>query len=569
MIEKRRAVLFMIELDSTQHVIRAFGLTPDGFAIARVMDSADSGLESSMASINPDADQVVSLASTASIIPDAGKEDLQPSMAGRVVLCDGLMPGETAEVLLDDIGSHMLTARLVQILERSPDRAEPFCPVYDECGGCTCQEITHEALLREKQRHVRDCLLRIARIPEDRVDALLRPILAADKPTGYRNHMQYQVRIDEANGTLRFGLHAKKTHETIATPHCAIAHPVADLIKNTIEQYLNEPQGRAIRARIPPHAKLIVRVGTRTGQVLYRLQIPETGDSGTPGTSDRRNGSALQNHSTNRTPVPGGFEGIPERRSAPRDRYRLVTVADFDARIRQALRAAAPNYTLAQSEIEEQIGPRRYFISPESFFQVNTAQAEHLYDTVLEFFEKTSKPHGATVSENSASAQAPCSAKVSEDLEPVLPGANVLDLYSGTGSIGLHLSARAQRIIGIESSAQAVEDARRNAQINAVPNAEFHVGLAEDYDYESLNLQGPLTVVLDPPRKGCSPRLLEKLVALAPDHILYVSCDPATLARDLRLLIEKGYRPEAAQPVDMFPWTGHVETICLMSSVKA
>ncbi|MDD4095242.1 MAG: class I SAM-dependent RNA methyltransferase, partial [Oscillospiraceae bacterium] len=513
----------MIEPDSTQYIIQAFGLTPDGLALARVRNSGELSESNSK-------DTVLS-ASIADLVRNSEgalqptSDDTAPpaSMAGRVVLCEGLMPGETAEVLLDDTGSRMLTARLVRIIERSPDRAEPFCPVYNECGGCTCQTLTYEALLLEKQRHIRDCLLRIARIPEDEADALLRPILPAENPTGYRNHMQYQVRLDEG-GAFRFGLHAKKSHETVATPDCAIAHPIIELVKNTVEEYLNDPEGRAIRARIPPKAKLIVRVGTRTGQVLYRLQIPEAVAPGTSDSSAHGDASLRTRISVERA-APATPESLPERRSVPRDRYRLITVTDFDTRISRALRDFAPDYTLARSEIEERIGPRRYFISPESFFQVHTAQAERLYDTVMKFFEQATSID------------------------------TVLDLYCGTGSIGLHLSARAHRIIGIESSAQAVEDARRNAQINAVPNAEFHVGLAEDYDYESLNLQGPLTVVLDPPRKGCSPRLLEKLVALAPDHILYVSCDPATLARDLRLLIEKGYRPEAAQPVDMFPWT--------------
>ncbi len=527
----------MIDPDTSRYTIQAFGLTPDGSAIARVRDAGD--------------------APTAEIgaeRPDPLNDPMSPlSMTGRVVLCDGLMPGEIAEVLLDDTGSRMLTARLVRILERSPDRIEPFCPVYGDCGGCTCQTLDDEALLLEKQRHVRDCLLRIARIPEEEIDALLRPILAAEHPTGYRNHMQYQVRSD-ANGAFRFGLHARKSHETVATPDCAIAHPITDLVKNAIEQYLNEPAGRAVRARIPPDAKLIVRVGTRTGQVLYRLQIPESGGPGTVKSSDRGNTPAFRVVSADSAVGPTRREGIPERRSAPRERSRLVTVADFDARISQTLRALESPFTLKRSEIEEQIGSRRYFISPESFFQVNTDQAERLYDTVLEFFEKANAPSGDSISPESQSGTASL---------PV-----VLDLYCGTGSIGLHLSARAHRIIGIESNAQAVEDARRNAQINAIPNAEFHVGLAEDFDYGSLNLGAPLTVVLDPPRKGCSPRLLEKLITLAPDHILYVSCDPATLARDLRILIEKGYRPEAAQPVDIFPWTGHVETVVLMSRVQ-
>ncbi|NLW89093.1 MAG: class I SAM-dependent RNA methyltransferase [Clostridiaceae bacterium] len=527
----------MIDSDLTQYTIQAFGLTPDGQALARVLDSFEAKETKASETVSPDVDSAS-----------------RASMTGRVVLCDGLMPGETAEVRLDDTGSRLLTARLVRILKRSPDRVEPFCPIYNECGGCTCQTLTYNALLLEKQRHIRDCFLRIARIPEEETDALLRPILPAENPTGYRNHMQYRIRLDE-DGAFRFGLHARKSHETVATPDCSIAHPIADLVKNTIEEYLNEPEGRDVRARIPCDAKLIVRVGTRTGQILYRLQIPDSGS--------RKSGALSRTADSADCMLPVARESLPERRSVPRDRYRLVTVIDFDTCISRALRTFAPKYKLARNEIEEQIGPRRYFISPESFFQINTDQAERLYDTVLEFFENAGAPPVEAIPENAKSERA--APKDSQSAGAPLP--TVLDLYCGTGSIGIHLSARARRIIGIESNAQAVEDARRNARINAVPNAEFHVGLAEDYDYAGLDLQGPLTVVLDPPRKGCSPRLLEKLIALAPDHILYVSCDPATLARDLRLLLEKGYRPKAAQPVDMFPWTGHVETVVLITRV--
>ncbi|MBN1776220.1 MAG: hypothetical protein JW817_07135, partial [Clostridiales bacterium] len=157
----------MIEPDSTQYIIQAFGLTPDGLALARVRNSGELSESNS--------EDTVQSASIADLVRNSEgalqptSDDTAPpaSMAGRVVLCEGLMPGETAEVLLDDTGSRMLTARLVRIIERSPDRAEPFCPVYNECGGCTCQTLTYEALLLEKQRHIRDCLLRIARIPEE------------------------------------------------------------------------------------------------------------------------------------------------------------------------------------------------------------------------------------------------------------------------------------------------------------------------------------------------------------------------------------------------------------------
>ena len=211
----------------------------------------------------------------------------------------------------------------------------------------------------------------------------------------------------------------------------------------------------------------------------------------------------------------------------------------LDQKIRARLQKDAPTFTLCEKEIVEKIGNQAYIISPESFFQVNTDQAEKLYD-------------------------------IAQDLFNALPGdgpKTVLDIYCGTGSIGLHLSDSASRLIGLESNPKAIEDARRNATRNHVQNAEFHIGRAEYFDFSSLD-STPDVVILDPPRKGCDSKLLTRLSELAPPHIIYISCDPATLARDLSRLTEYGYQAEYVQAVDMFPWTGHVECIVCIQKIK-
>jgi 23S rRNA (uracil1939-C5)-methyltransferase len=431
------------------HLAEAFGLTSEGTGMARITTPGD-------------------------------------PLAGRVVFCSGLMPGETANVILT---TEKNAATLVRLITASPDRVAPFCPAYGKCGGCSCQEITQPALLREKERHIRDCLIRIGKQPAATIDSALQPIRAAGNPFSYRNHMQYPARFDEATQSLQLGLYAAKTRSLVTFDKCFIAHPVCEAIRRATEAFFK--QGESLPVDPRSVRELIVRVGTRTGEVAAFI----------------------------RSDVPGEPDYTQYRKN-----------------LEEALTAEKLPFIVLENHITETLGANTYRISPRSFFQVNTAQAEVLYDTVREFLlEDTPRP----------------------DL--------LLDMYCGTGSIGLHVARDVQILIGIESNVDAIADARENALINNIENATFHVSPAEDFDTSILLDKTPDAVIIDPPRKGCDKRLLAKLLTINPANIIYVSCDPATLSRDLAVLAAGGYEVKAIRPVDMFPWTGHVETVVLMS----
>lgn len=416
----------------------------------------------------------------------------EPAETGRIVFCDGLMPGESAVAQLNGGKDKIPHVHVIEITRASPGRAAPFCPVFERCGGCTVQQLSYPALAEEKTRHVRDCMTRIGKIPAETIDERMSPILAAENPLMYRNHMQYHRDPETPDTMVRFGLYALRTHEVVLHETCAIAHPAADVTRKAVERYFDTVlQNRADEKKAP--WTLVVRVGTQTQQVAYAIKSAE--------------GKQCR------------YDGLSEY-------------------IERSLREQNLLFEVNHTQITEKIDGRTFRVSIDSFFQVNTAQADALYRRIKDLL-----PDDAA---NTA----------------------LLDLYCGTGSIGLYLADRVREVIGVEINQQAIKNARDNADMNNISNARFYAQAAERAEYDTLNISRPLIVVLDPPRQGCAPKLIEKVKSLLPEHIIYVSCNPATLARDLRSFIPEGYTLGSITPVDMFPWTGHVETVVLMSRIK-
>lgn len=411
---------------------------------------------------------------------------------GRIVFCDSVMPGETAIAQMDNGADKIPHVRVVDITRYSTGRTEPFCPVFGQCGGCTVQQLSYSALAEEKTRHVRDCMTRIGKIPVETIKKQMSPIVVAENPLMYRNHLQYHRDLKAPGNTVRFGLYASRSHEVVLHETCMIAHPAIDVTRKAVEQYFDQhPQVLADETKNP--WTLVVRAGTRTQQVAYAIKNAE--------------GTRCQ------------YEGLSEY-------------------IAQALRGQNLPFEVNQTQITEKIDGRIFRVSIDSFFQVNTAQADALYRRI-------------------------------KDLLPDDAGAyTLLDLYCGTGSIGLYLADCVREVIGIEINKQAIENARDNAEMNNITNARFYAQAAERVEYARLNISRPLIVVLDPPRQGCASGLIEKVKTLIPEHIIYISCNPATLARDVRAFVMEGYNFKSITPVDMFPWTGHVETVVLMSRVE-
>lgn len=405
--------------------------------------------------------------------------------------------------------------RLTEIIEPSLDRVKPPCPVSRACGGCTLMSMSYQAQLDFKRKLIHNNLARIGGF----TDIEVPPVIGMDNPCRYRNKAQFPVGTDR-DGGIAIGFYAGRTHSIIPCEDCLIGDAVnAGIlaeIKSHMLKYKIKPYDELSHTGLVRH--ILIRVGFATGEVMVCLVIngealPASDElvkalQNLPLSSDRKIASVMLNINRERTNVILGTE------------CRLLWGASY---------------------IEDYIDTIKYRISPLSFYQVNPVQTRVLYGLALDFA-------GLTGSET------------------------VWDLYCGIGTISLFLAQKARKVYGVEIVPQAIEDARRNAEINGITNVEFFTGRAEEilpdfYARESERAGVPLTadvIVVDPPRKGCAEGLLATIVKMQPERIVYVSCDSSTLARDLKYLAEEGYEVRKVQGVDMFGGTGHVETVALL-----
>ena len=410
-------------------------------------------------------------------------------------------------------------ARLMKILEPSEARVQPRCAFARKCGGCQIQEMSYEQQLAFKERKVRGNLERIGGFAPELLDRVTDPAVGMDEPFGYRNKAQFPFGTDREGNPVT-GFYAGRTHDIIANTDCALGVPVNREILEIILAFMKE-------YRIPSYDErtgqgllrhVLIRYGFTTKEIMVCFVV---------------NGSSIP-HVDELIRRLCGIEGMTSITLSPNTRQTNVIMGD--------------SYQIlwGQGYITDYIGNVRYQISPLSFYQVNPVQTEKLYSLALEY----------------------------ADLKG---GETVWDLYCGIGTISLFLAQRAGQVYGVEIVPQAIEDARRNAGINGIENAEFFVGKAEEvlpeyyekYAREHVGESARADViVVDPPRKGCDEALLETIVKMQPERVVYVSCDSATLARDLKVLCGAGYELEKVRPVDMFPMTVHVETVVLLSQQK-
>lgn len=414
------------------------------------------------------------------------------------------LPGETVEARVGLVKKQYATAKLTRIITPSADRVEPVCPVYDKCGGCQLQHLSYEAELREKRQQVADALTRIGHLN----DVEVLPTLGAADPLGYRNKMQFPA--SGGKGHLEIGCFAAATHRVIDVDSCAIQkeqnNQILTVLRDWMKQYKIPAYDEDRRTGIVRH--IMGRVGVHTGDVMVCLvtacdMVPHMKDlvqmlrKEIPGLK-----SVVQNVNTRHTNVILG------------NKMRKI---------------------YGQETIKDTLGSLTYNISAQSFFQVNSEQAQKLYATAMEFAEL--KGHEI-----------------------------VADVYCGTGTITLAFAQKVKQAYGIEIVAPAIKDAVKNAKDNHIRNAEFILGDAA-YKLPELIRDGvhPDIIVLDPPRAGCEEKVLSAIARTKPRRVVYVSCNPATLARDMAYLVEHGFKAVKAQPVDMFSRTHHVETVVLMS----
>ena len=410
------------------------------------------------------------------------------------------LPGEKAKIKVTKLNKGYGFGRLMELYEKSQDRAEPPCPIYKQCGGCQLQHLSYEGQLKAKEKMVRELMTRIGKLEE--VNVL--PVLGMNEPWNYRN--KAQVPVGEMEGGLVAGFYAKRSHEIIDMDECLIQFTENDemirLVKGICEKHgvkaYNEKQHKGTLRHIMVRTghvtgELMIVLVTRTPDMPNRRKIIEEIVEAVPNIT-----SIIQNVNTKRTNVILGDQ--------------TITLWGADV-------------------ISDYIGDIKFEISPRSFYQVNPAQTKVLYDKTLEY---------ADLSGNET----------------------VIDAYCGIGTISLFLAKKAKKVYGVEIVPEAIEDARKNAALNEITNVEFEVGEAETV-IPNWYKQGITadTLVVDPPRKGCDENLLKTIAAMKPKKVVYVSCNPATLARDLRYLEDNGYKTVEVQPVDMFPQTMHVENV--------
>lgn len=421
------------------------------------------------------------------------------------VFVAGAIVGEKVEIKIVKVSKNYAFGKLLEIIEKSPSRIEPVCSIYKNCGGCNLQHIDYESQLDFKTNRVIQVINRIGKLEEVKI----HPTLGMESPYNYRNKVQLPA--NNKNGVVKIGFYAARSHDIINMETCYIQDTVADLVVKLTRQWIkefniecyNEENHQGILRHI------MIRKGIKTREVMVVLVI---------------NGKNLPHKEEFIALISKKIKG-------------LVSVIQNTNSEKTNVILGPHCITLwGKDSITDYIGEFKFEISPLSFFQVNSIQTEKLYSKALEY----ANLNGGEV---------------------------VLDAYCGTGTISLFLSKKAKKVYGIEIVPEAIENAKINAKENKVDNTEFIVGEAEII-IPKLIEDGVRAdvVVVDPPRKGCDKTLLEAISKMGPKTIVYVSCDPGTLARDLGILDELGYKTLEIQPVDMFSQTAHVE--CVARIVK-
>lgn len=413
--------------------------------------------------------------------------------------------GDVVEAKIMKMKKNYGYARLVRVLEASKDRTEPKCSVARACGGCQLQFLTYEKQLEFKKNKVVGNLERIGGFS----DISVEKVMGMENPWRYRNKAQFPVGKDK-EGNLITGFYAGRTHSIIPNTNCYLGVEVNEEILNAVLDYMREnhvePYDEVTGKGLVRH--ILIRYGFKTKEIMVCIII---------------NGRKIPN-------AAGLVEKLKDISGMTSITLNVNTKRNNVILGNEILSLWGKDY------ITDYIGEVKYQISPLSFYQVNPVQTEKLYGTALEYAGLTGKEI-------------------------------VWDLYCGIGTISLFLAQKAQKVYGVEIVPAAIEDARKNAEINGIDNAEFFVGKAEEVLPAKYKEDGVYAdvIVVDPPRKGCDGALIETMLSMKPERIVYVSCDSATLARDLKVLCEKEYQVEKVAVCDMFPGSVHVETVVLLS----
>lgn len=454
-------------------------------------------------------------------------------LEGFTLFVKDAVMGDVVEARLVKVKKNYAYARLEKVLTPSPLRVEPVCPYHKQCGGCQIQAMSYEAQLQFKENKVKNNLVRIGGFDQLFIESVMEPVVGMEQPWHYRNKAQFPVGTDK-DGRIITGFYAGRTHSIIANTDCALGVEENQPILQKVLAYMqnenisayDETTGQGLVRHI------LIRKGFTSGEIMVCLVIngkslpKEDGLVSTlreiPGMT-----SIWLNYNTKNTNVIMGTEG--------RVLWGQNTITDVIHR-RSLEEINSGKDCLRYDSKKNAPQGITFAISPLSFYQVNPIQTEKLYSLALEYAGLTGEE-------------------------------TVWDLYCGIGTISLFMAQCAKAVYGVEIVPQAIEDARKNAERNHIENATFYVGKAEEvlprlYEEEHIFAD---VICVDPPRKGCDEACLNTIIKMAPQRIVYVSCDSATLARDLKYLCENGYEIRKVRAVDQFGQTVHVETVVLLS----
>lgn len=421
------------------------------------------------------------------------------------IFIEGALKGEKVKVRIVKVNKNFAYGKLMEVLEASEERVNPPCAIYKRCGGCKLQHASYKAQLDFKWDRVKDCVSKIGKLDP----SIVKYPLGMENPWRYRNKVQLPIGL--INGEVKIGFFAPRSHDIIDMESCLIQDEIGDkvvkLTREWIEKFNIRPynvDGEYDEKGIVRH--IMIRRGFTTNEVMVVLVT---------------NGEKLPHKEEF---VDLMVKNIPGIKSV---------IQNINSKKTNVILGLESKTLWGEDTISDYIGDFRFNISPLSFFQVNPIQTEVLYGKALEYANLTGNEE-------------------------------VFDAYCGTGTITLFLSQKAKKVYGVEIIPQAIDNAWINAKENKVENVEFFVGESEVVIPDLINKGVKAdVVVVDPPRKGCDKKLLDAITNIDAKKIVYVSCDPSTLGRDLKVLEENGYKTLEVQPVDMFPNTAHIENVAL------
>ena len=463
--------------------------------------------------------------------------------------------GDHAQVRVTRVKKNYAYARLEKVLVPSPFRVDAKCMFHKQCGGCQIQAMDYGRQLAFKERKVRNNLVRIGGFAPEYIDRIMEPIVGMEEPFYYRNKAQYPIGVDKEGNPIA-GFYAGRTHNIIANTDCCLGaaenKEILEVILSYMKEYhvpaYDETRGGGLIRHV------LIRKGFTSGEIMVCLVINYMGRESGKGVrggvcreaaKDTDKGAAKegvylpsQEKLTQALAMVQGMTSVSV--SINRDRTNVIMGKEIHTIWGKDVIRDTIHVRDVENDFADFGRGITFSISPLSFYQVNPVQTEKLYSLALAYAGLTGTD-------------------------------TVWDLYCGIGTISLFLAEDARQVYGVEIVAQAVEDARENAEKNGICNAQFLVGKAEEVLPEKYEKEGIAAdvIVVDPPRKGCDGACLETMIRMAPEKIVYVSCDSATLARDLRVLCDGGYEVKRCRAVDMFPMTVHVETCVLLSKLKS